>query len=80
MKSMKILAILAPLVLAELLEDSCGKAGGSSKTAALLQLPNVNQSQKLRLGLVGVFCWSLGRVQMFQIKHKECLHFVRLHW
>lgn len=49
MKSMKILAILAPLVLAELLEDSCGKAGGSSKTAALLQLPNVNQSQKLTI-------------------------------
>ena len=53
MKSMKILAILAPLVLAEL-PDSCGKAGGS-KTAALLQLPNGNQSQKLRLGLV--FSW-----------------------
>ena len=56
MKSMKILAILAPLVLAVLPEDSCGKADESSKAAALLQLPNGNQSQKLRLGLV-VFYW-----------------------
>jgi len=49
MKSMKILAILAPLVLAVLPEDSCGKADESSKAAALLQLPNGNQSQKLTI-------------------------------